>query len=136
MVNTYRLFYQTPSSVSTWNVLQSHTALAGLTAGPKFSSFFVEDASFVKLQNVTIGYTLPANTIPQIRNLRVFLSGNNLYTLTGYDGIDPQVNYLDPGSSDSGGDINQAGNALAPGIERRNGWFTTRTVTLGIQVDF
>ena len=58
-----------------------------------FSSKWVEDGSFVRLQNLTIGYTF--NTLPAfagpVRNARVFVSGDNLFLLTGYNGIDPEV---------------------------------------------
>lgn len=135
MVNTYRLFYQPPSSMSTWNVLQSAYDLKNLKSAPKFSSYFVENASFVKLENLTIGYTVPINSTSQIRKLRLYVSGNNLFTITNYKGIDPSVNYEDPGPTDSGNPTGTP-NALAPGIERRNGWYTTRTVSLGVQLDF
>lgn len=57
-----------------------------------FSDRFVEDGSFARLRNVTIGYTLPANTIRGISSIRLALAGNNLYTLTRYTGYDPEVN--------------------------------------------
>ena len=136
MANMYRLFYQPPASIATWNVLQSAYDITDLTSPPAFSSFFVEDASYVRLQNASIGYTVPLNNTAQIRNLRMYVSGNNLFTLTGYDGIDPEVNYNDPGPSDNGGVPGGGGGALAPGIERRNNWFTTRTITFGVQLDF
>ncbi len=124
MVNTYRLFYQNPSNISNYNVLQSSFDVTNLTSSPNFSSFFVEDASYVRLQNVTIGYTVPLQS-SQIRNFRIYVTGNNLFTITDYQGVDPEVNYVDP-----------IGGALAPGIERRNGWFTARSVSLGVKLDF
>lgn len=136
MANMYRLFYEPPSSIGTWNVLQSAFDVTELTSAPVFSSYFVEDASFVRLQNATIGYTVPLPNTDQIRNLRLYVSGNNLFTITGYDGIDPDVNYIDPGPSDNGGEPGGGGGALAPGIERRNNWFTTRSFTFGVQLDF
>lgn len=57
------------------------------------SSFYVEDGSYLRLQNVTIGYTMPANLLERWRmeRLRVFASANNLFTITGYSGLDPMV---------------------------------------------
>jgi len=135
MVDTYRMFYQPPSSISTWNVLKSSYELTNLKSAPKFSSYFVENASFVKLENLTIGYTVPVGSVQQIRKLRLYVSGNNLFTITNYKGVDPSVNYQDPGPTDSG-NLPGTPDALAPGIERRNGWFTTRSVSFGIQLDF
>ncbi|CAN5269045.1 TonB-dependent receptor [soil metagenome] len=55
------------------------------------SSFFIQDGSFVRLQNVALGYTLPLqNKI--IRNARIYVSGQNLFLITKYKGFDPEVN--------------------------------------------
>jgi hypothetical protein len=57
------------------------------------STYFIEDGSFIKLKNAQLGYTLP----PGIRNwlhmksARIYVSGTNLYTLTRYTGLDPEV---------------------------------------------
>ncbi len=57
------------------------------------SSYYVEDGSYLRLQNLSIGYTLPANLLSRLRlqRLRVFASTNNLLTLTKYEGLDPSV---------------------------------------------
>ncbi|MDR0195946.1 MAG: TonB-dependent receptor [Myroides sp.] len=58
------------------------------------SSWYLEDASYLRLKNLTIGYTLPKsvmNALSAKSNLRVFMSGDNLFTITGYKGIDPEV---------------------------------------------
>src|SRR5699024_7201085 len=59
MVNTYKLFYQPPNQITSYNVLQSAFDITELTTSPQFSSFQVEDASFVRLQNATLGYNVP-----------------------------------------------------------------------------
>ncbi len=53
---------------------------------------YVEDASFVRLQNVTIGYTIPFSKKLNISKIRLYVSGNNLFLLTKYTGYDPDVN--------------------------------------------
>ena len=58
------------------------------------SSWYLEDASYLRLKNLTIGYTLPTPVINRLAkgaSLRVFISGENLFTITGYKGIDPEV---------------------------------------------
>ncbi|MHA7130006.1 SusC/RagA family TonB-linked outer membrane protein [Algoriphagus namhaensis] len=57
------------------------------------NSFYVEDGSYLRLQNVTLGYTLPASLLERWRleRFRVFASANNLFTITGYEGLDPAV---------------------------------------------
>jgi TonB-linked SusC/RagA family outer membrane protein len=56
------------------------------------SSYFLQDASYLRLKNVTFGYTLPKNLTGRIGidNLRVFFSGDNLLTATKYPGLDPE----------------------------------------------
>ena len=58
-----------------------------------FSDWAVEDASFLRLQSATIGYTLPENftTKFHVRRLRVYATGTNLFCLTKYSGYDPEV---------------------------------------------
>lgn len=58
-----------------------------------FSDWAVEDASFLRLQNLTIGYTLPEELTQKvhIRKLRFYVTGTNLFCLTGYSGYDPEV---------------------------------------------
>jgi len=57
------------------------------------SSYFVEDGSFIKIRNVDLGYTIPLNAIAKIglSKARVYFQAQNLYTWTGYSGLDPDV---------------------------------------------
>lgn len=57
------------------------------------NSFYVEDGSYLRLQNITLGYNLPTSLLSRwkMTKLRVFASTNNLATITGYDGLDPSV---------------------------------------------
>lgn len=57
------------------------------------SEWFLEDASFLKLRNVQVGYTLPANLVQKIRfrNIRLYVSGTNLVTWTKYSGYTPEI---------------------------------------------
>lgn len=55
----------------------------------KFSSLYIEDGSFLRLKNLQLGYTF--NKIPYLSKLRVYLAAQNLFTITGYDGIEPEV---------------------------------------------
>jgi TonB-linked SusC/RagA family outer membrane protein len=57
------------------------------------SSFQVEDASYFRLRNVTLGYTFPDGILGSVfRGLRVYASGTNLFTVTDYQGFNPEVN--------------------------------------------
>ncbi|MEZ4686679.1 MAG: hypothetical protein R3B47_11610 [Bacteroidia bacterium] len=108
-----------------------------LVATPNFSSYYVEDASFLALDNATIGYTFDLGENSAF-NLRLYLSGQNLFFLTGYTGVDPNVRFADEGPQDNGGEaLNEDNpNLLAPGLDRRSTYFRTMSVTFGINASF
>ena len=54
------------------------------------SSFAFSDASYIRIKTITLGYSLPAIRGLRISNLRVFATGYNLFTITGYKGNDPE----------------------------------------------
>ena len=56
------------------------------------SDRFLEDADFVRLANLTLGYNVSTSNIDWLSNLRLYITGQNLFVLTGYDGFDPEVN--------------------------------------------
>ena len=88
--------------------------------GGVVTSYFLEHGDFMKLQNVSLGYTLnPNNDI--IRSLRIFLTATDLYTFTGYTGTDPAL---------------LSTNGLTPGVDNGVGYPETRVVTLGATVTF
>lgn len=57
------------------------------------SDLYVEDASFVRLKNIQLGYTLPVNVSEAVKlqKVKFYLSGENLLTLTSYTGVDPEI---------------------------------------------
>ncbi|MEK6155388.1 TonB-dependent receptor [Flavobacteriaceae bacterium 3-367] len=57
------------------------------------NSYFVEDASFLRMKNLQVGYTFPENIASTLGMdlLRLYVQGTNLFTITGYDGFDPEV---------------------------------------------
>ncbi len=137
LVNMFRVFYETldPSGIGTWNRVKTKYFDENLTAPNKFSSFQVEDASFVKLDNATLGYSFDLPEGSAFSKVRFYLSGQNLLTITGYTGVDPEVRFVDTGSVDNGGRSNLA-DPLAPGIDRRNTYFLARTITFGVNLGF
>ena len=81
------------------NLGQSINLLKGaLTDGtsashvPVYSSRWIEDASFLRLDKLTLGYTLPNASNYGMRRARLYVTGQNLLLLTGYSGYDPEVN--------------------------------------------
>ncbi len=86
------------------------------------SSFYVEDGSYLRLQNVTLGYTLPNAMLNKLSmsKLRIYMAVNNVFTVTGYDGLDPAVG----GAADT-----------TFGVDVGN-YPVTRQFTLGVNLGF
>jgi len=66
----------------------------GLSGSRVISSRFIEDGSYIRIQDVTLGYTLPArfNSVANFSRARVYVTGSNLYTFTDYTGYNPDAN--------------------------------------------
>jgi TonB-linked SusC/RagA family outer membrane protein len=81
------------------------------------SDRFIEDGSYLRIKNVTLGYTLPQSLTERafITSARIYLSGQNLYTFTKYKGFDPEIS--------------------SSGIDN-NVYPVTRTVSLGVNLNF
>ena len=81
-----------------WNTesdVSAHNANGAATfprPGYAMDSRYVEDGSYLRLQTVTLGYNIPIPKSSGFKNLRLSLSGQNLYTWTNYSGFDPEVN--------------------------------------------
>ena len=89
----------------------------GATRNTEFSDFFVEDGSFARLRNVQLGYQLPSKVAQKLgfQSLRVYVSANNLLTITKYMGYDP--------------DIGSYGGALSAGVDY--GFYPQPTTIMG-----
>ena len=79
----------------------------GNTFNNRHSSRFLEDGSFLRLKNVSVGYSVPGKYIEKykIQSMRVYASATNLFTLTRYSGGDPEVSTLDGSTSAQGTDL-------------------------------
>ena len=64
------------------------------TRQTKFSSWWIEDGSFVRVQTMTLGYKIPLSKSDYGRNMRLYISADNLYTFTKFTGYDPEVSAL------------------------------------------
>lgn len=85
----------------------------------RYSSRFIESGSYLRLDNATLGYNFK-KLGEDIKRLRVYVGANNLFVITNYSGIDPE--------------INQGG--LAPGVDARNFYPKTRTFLIGLNASF
>lgn len=97
------------------------TAVLSVAQTQTFTDYFLENGNFLKLSNLTLGYTVPFKSTKYIKNLYLYLSGDNLFTITSYSGLDPELRNSDPTSS---------------GIDSRDQYPTIRTFTFGAKVTF
>lgn len=96
---------------------------SGIKDDPIFSSYFIEKGDFFRLQSVTLGYTIPGVKKIGLQKVRFYLTGENLFCLSGYSGIDPEVSIPD--------------NVLdGPGIDWFNSYPRPRTYSLGVNIAF
>ncbi|KAF0130882.1 MAG: SusC/RagA family TonB-linked outer membrane protein [Bacteroidetes bacterium] len=117
--NTTKLVFGNPIWLPEINVLQSalDEAERGLNDNPKLSSYYLEDGSFLRLDNLTFGYNI--RNVGPVRNIRVYFASNNLLTITNYSGIDPEISF----------------SGLSFGLDQYNVYPKTRTFTFGVNVN-
>ena len=90
---------------------------------PRYSSFYIEDASYVRMENMSLGYTFNTKKINWLNRARVYITGQNLFVITGYKGLDPEVDFT-------------GNNGAAPGVESREFYPKYRTYSLGLSLNF
>jgi iron complex outermembrane receptor protein len=135
LVNTFRAFYEPRlSTQSSYNYVTTDLAEPGLTAA-RFSSLYVEKADFFKLDNLTISRTIDLPNNSAFKSLNISLIAQNPFVLTSYTGTDPEPSLVDRGPSDNGGAAS-GNDVLSPGIDRRSNYFASRSITLGVNVNF
>ncbi|MEP6492048.1 MAG: SusC/RagA family TonB-linked outer membrane protein [bacterium] len=127
ILNFQRMFYENPK-VTQYNMLRSALdpvyGKRPVNYDLAYVSYYIENGDYWKLDNVTLGYSLgPAllsHLSGSVTNARLYVSGRNLLTLTGYKGMDPEV----------------PTDGLSPGIDQRDQYPTTRTFTFGMTISF
>ena len=97
--------------------------LDGSAQSQEASTAFIEDASYLRLKTMRLGYTVPQNALNKIKmkSLRFYVQATNLFTLTNYRGLDPEVNTL----------TNTAGEGNRMGVDK-GAWPTPRQITMGL----
>jgi hypothetical protein len=118
VLNQTRVYYEGPGYLGTKNILKSSLD-NDYTDGAYYSSRFIEDGSYLKLDNVTLGYNVPIKSA-YISKVRVYLTGQNLLTITKYKGIDPEISL----------------SGLQPGIDWYDFYPRTKTFVIGVNVTF
>ncbi|WP_348822535.1 SusC/RagA family TonB-linked outer membrane protein [Flavobacterium aestuarii] len=114
VLNATNMMLYDPNRMAAYNVPDDFVG-SGIKSPPAFSSYWIEDASFFRIQSLTVGYVIPLKS--KISKLRVYMMGENLAVFTNYSGVDPEVNL-------SGLDN--------PGIDRFNNYPRPMTISFGV----
>jgi len=124
IVNSQRMYMENPA-IQNYNILKSaYDPVFGKTKlnvpALEFNSYYVEDGDFWKVDNITLGYNFNKIKTSYIKGARIYLSSLNTFIITKYKGLDPEVNRM----------------GLNPGIDDRDKYPTTRTFTMGVNLNF
>jgi TonB-linked SusC/RagA family outer membrane protein len=130
ILNFQRMFYENPTILQ-YNMLKTaFDPVYGkrpVNYDLAYVSYYIENGDYWKVDNVTLGYTLGKNALRRlfggVSEARLYISGSNLLTLTGYKGLDPEV-------------TTRGTDGLSPGDDQRDKYPTTRMFTTGISVRF
>lgn len=116
---------QLSSYANRWSPENPHSNIprSGAQGEDHYSSRMIEDGSFLRLRNISLGYTVPARVLSKARigSLRVYVSADNIYTFTGYSGPDPEVSTRN--------------SVLTPGFDW-SAYPRTMGITAGVNVSF
>ncbi|WP_220392914.1 SusC/RagA family TonB-linked outer membrane protein [Chitinophaga lutea] len=118
--NMINMYYSLPN-VKGQNLLRDAYGKHKNIKGEKeLSDYWLEKGNFVKLDALSIGYTFNQQTVKPLKGLRLYATVRDLFVITRYSGLDPEVNI----------------NGLEPGFEERNVYPETRTFMFGLQANF
>jgi iron complex outermembrane receptor protein len=123
-----RAAYANNTYLSGANALDDNLTLQ-MRENSRVCSYYIENASFARLDNMSIGYTFDTKGINWLSKARVYVAGQNLFVITSYKGLDPEVELYTGSASDSGA-------GLSPGIEPRNYMPKARSFTFGVNLTF
>ncbi len=118
VLNMYRLYYENWQSLGR-NIVHTQLENPDFKGIGQYSSKYVESASFLKLDNISIGYNLPVHS-KYISKIRLNVTAQDVFTLSAYKGLDPEVNL----------------SGLQPGIEYLYYYPRTTTITFGANILF
>jgi TonB-linked SusC/RagA family outer membrane protein len=121
ILNEGRIYFGTTTSIdkSGTNVYK-YALEEKITEDPVFSTYYLEKGDFLKIDNVTLGYSLKPKS-KYVKSFRLYGNITNLATITGYKGLTPDINVV---------------GIENPGIDRRGVYPITRTFSLGVNIGF
>ena len=137
LINSFRGFYEVPQMINSYNLpktaadQRSANGTLMVTSSGLLSSYDVEHADFVSLDNLALGYTFKLAKTSAFSKIRLYVAGNNLFYITKYKGVDPNPRYVDTAT-----DMGTYNSPLVPGVDRRDTWYRARQVTFGVNIVF
>ena len=137
IVNATRMAFEYSGLAGTQNFVKTELFDAdNKESAGVYHSGHVEKADFLRLDNATIGYNFELSESSKIDNLRLYVAGNNLFTITNYTGADPEVRYTER-SWVQGNEIDTTVDILSPGLDKIEfGYFPTSVYTIGVNISF
>jgi iron complex outermembrane receptor protein len=138
LINTFRAFYE-PNVPSQTSYNQMNTSLREPNlAVAQYSSLYVEKADFFLLDNLTLSKQIFFPEGSGVKDLTVSLNALRPFVITSYTGTDPSPELFDAlGGGEEGVEAGSDGAALlAPGIDRRQDYFASKTFSIGLSVNF
>jgi iron complex outermembrane receptor protein len=129
-INSYRALQENEGLVGSWNLIKSPYSISGLRSD-YFSDRYVENASFLKLDNISVKYHVPSSF-----NLTLFATAQNLFTITSYSGFDAEVAYPNPTLKGGTRVYVPYPNQLTAGIEARGNYLPSRIFSIGASLKF
>ncbi|MFB9076075.1 SusC/RagA family TonB-linked outer membrane protein [Flavobacterium procerum] len=127
-LNATNMMLNDPNRLPAFNVPDDFLN-TGITSAPKYSDYWIEDASFFRLQTLSLGYTLPLKY--KKSKVRMYVMGENLFVFTSYKGVDPEIGLNAQDGINQTGVMDQTGLA-APGIDRYNNYPRPTTISVGL----
>jgi TonB-linked SusC/RagA family outer membrane protein len=125
IINEDRMIMELPGFTTYNQMLSSYdkvfgTAVLNKNVQPGFNSFYVEDGDYWKIDNITLGYNFNVSKVAHFSSARLYISTLNTLVITGYKGVNPEVNQL----------------GLSPGADYINKYPSTRVFTVGLNITF
>lgn len=128
VLNNPRAAYANNTYISGANAMDDGLIFK-MSESSRVCSYYVENASFARLDNMSLGYTFDTKKVNWLDKARIYVAAQNLFVITGYKGLDPEVELFR-------GEATDADAGLSPGIEPRNYMPKARTFTLGVNLTF
>lgn len=120
VLNSYRLNYENWGVIGKENVIETqYTETPFFKGSSAYSSKYVEDATYLKMDNISLSYNVPIK-FDYVSSIRLSLTAQDVFCITSYKGLDPELGL----------------SGITPGIESLSNYPRTTSITLGVNVVF